>query len=86
MLWFENVVAKCGQCAQELLMFARNCAASSPLVWSLTTAVVLQSKNSALILKAEIWISEAEIQVVPVIPLLATTQTHIDIRKRLYLS
>lgn len=52
-------------------MFARKCAASSPL-WSLTTAVVLQAKNSAFILRAEIWISEAETQVVPIIPLPAT--------------
>lgn len=77
---FENVVAKCGQCAQELLMFARKCAASSPL-WSLTTAVVLQAKNSTLILRAEIWISEAETQVVPVIPLPATIQTYIETGK-----
>lgn len=82
MPWFENVVAKCGQCAQELLMFARKCAASSPL-WSLSIAVVLQAKNSALILRGEIWISEAETQVVPRIPLPATTQTYTDTGKRL---
>lgn len=61
-------------------MFARKCAASSPL-WSLTTAVVLQAKYSALTLRAEIWISEAETQVVPIIPLPAITQTSMDTGK-----
>lgn len=61
-------------------MFARKCAASSPL-WSLATAVVLQAKNSALILRAESWISEAETQVVSRIPLPATTQIYIYLEK-----
>lgn len=49
-MWLQNV----DECAQELLMFTRKCAASSPLQ-SLTTAVVLQVRKSTLILRAQIW-------------------------------